>query len=106
MSSLVWRLRLFKLSLEGEVEVADPPDLLLNGLPFFADLQLVGLHPLVHLVEGVPFVVKVTVLLGQDLFVLLQEVSELIKLGVFEDLEASEGSCDLVWWWNLCHLSD
>ena len=53
-----------------------------------------------------PFLVKVAILLRQDLLMLIQEVPELVQLGVFEDLEASESCSDLVRWWNLGHFGD
>lgn len=95
-----------ELSLQRLVKVADPPDLLFDAFSFLADLQFVRLHPFVHFVEGVPLLVEVSVLLGQDLLVLVQKVPKLVQLGVLEDLEPSERRGNLIRGRYFGHLGD
>ena len=53
-----------------------------------------------------PLLVEVSILLRQDLLVLVEEAAELVKLAVFEDLEAIESCSDFIRWRYLGHLGD
>ena len=60
-----------ELPLQRDVQVPDPSYLLLNFFALFRDLYLISLHAFVHFVKGVALLVKVSVLLCQNLFVLV-----------------------------------
>ena len=95
-----------KLSLQRNVQIAYATHFLLDLLPFFADFDLVSLHTLVHLVKRMSLLVKITVLLGQDLLVFVEESPKLVKFTVLEHLEAIESRRDLVRWRYFGHLRD
>ena len=94
------------LPLQLEVKFSDPSDLSLDLLSLLADLQLLVLHALVHLIEGVSFLVEVAVLLREDLLVIFEEAAEVVELRVLQNLEAVEGGSDLVWRRDFGHLGD
>ena len=52
------------------------------------------------------FLIKVAVLLVQDLLMVFEEASEVVNLGVFKDLETIECCCDLIWRRDFSHLGD
>ena len=50
--------------------------------------------------------VKVTILLGQNLLVFIQEIAEFIKFTVLKHLKSIESGRDLVRWWDFSHFRD
>ena len=92
--------------MQRDVQIAYATNFLLDLLPFFADFDLVSLHTLVHLVERMSLLVKITVLLGQYLLVLVKEPPKLVKFTVLKHLEAIERRRDLVRRRYLGHLRD
>ena len=53
-----------------------------------------------------PLLVEISILLRQDLLVLVKEATEFIQLAIFEDLEAIECCGDLIGRRYLGHLGD
>ena len=60
------------------VEFPDLPDLGLNALALLGDLELLALHPRVHLVELAPLLLEVAILLLHQNFVLAHKRTHLV----------------------------
>lgn len=67
-----------ELRLQTQVDFTDLAHLHLNGFAVLADFELLMLHTAIHFVKRGSLIVKVAILLLQNLLVLIQEASEVI----------------------------
>lgn len=88
------------------IEILYFPDFRLNLFSLLRNLQLLLLHPRSHLVELLSLSIEVLVLLLHQGFVIVQELSHLIYLRVFENLEPVESRDDLIGRRDFSHLCD
>jgi hypothetical protein len=69
-----------------------------------SDFGFLGIHSVVELLERVSFVFKVSVLLLQDLFVLIQKATEIVNFIILQNLEPLKRLSDLFRSRNFFHF--